>query len=253
VITVARISLTPVKCFRLDHPAEVTLGLDGVAGNRLFFLVGADGQRLRSSQTPWPVVVSAAYDPASDSLEMRFPGGVHVSGSATGNGVELVTTVGGREQAVRLVPGPWDELLSELGGREVRLARVGHDGAAMVAPVTIVSSASVARVARQAGLATIDARRFRPLFELDGCEEHEEDGWEGRRIGAGEAVIEVGGPVIRCAVTTRDPDTGERDLDTLRYIAEYRGRGEEGEIFFARYGRVVEPGLVRLGDRVEVL
>jgi hypothetical protein len=114
-----------------------------------------------------------------------------------------------------------------------------------------MSSASVGRLAREAGLASVDSRRFRALFELDGCEEHEEDAWEGRRLQAGEALIEVGGPVIRCAVTTRDPDTGERDLDALGLIAGYRGRGEEGEIFFARYGRVVEPGLVRVGDEVE--
>ena len=122
----------------------------------------------------------------------------------------------------------------------------------MVEPVTIVSSASVARLAREAGLESIDARRFRSLFELAGCAEHEEDAWEGRRLRTGGAVIEVGEPVIRCAVTTRDPDTGERDLDTLALIAGYRGQGDDGEIFFARYGRVVEPGLVRVGDDVEV-
>ena len=52
VISVARISVTPVKCFHLDHPDEVMLGADGVVGNRLFFLVGTDGERLRSSETP---------------------------------------------------------------------------------------------------------------------------------------------------------------------------------------------------------
>jgi uncharacterized protein YcbX len=252
-MAVARISLTPVKCFRLDHPDEVALGLDGVAGNRRFFLVGADGERLRSSQTPWPVVVSARYDPVADTLEMRFPGGEVVVGSAAANGETLVTKVGGREQEVRVVPGPWAGPLSELGGRAVKLARVERDGAAMVEPVTIVSSASVARLAREAGLESVDARRFRPLFELDGLAEHEEDTWEGRRVRLGGAVIEVGGPVVRCAVTTRNPDTGERDLDTLRLIAQYRGRGEDGEIFFARYARVVEPGRVRVGDAAELL
>jgi hypothetical protein len=252
-ISIGRISVTPVKCFRLGHPDAVHLGLDGVRGNRLFFLVGGDGSRLRSSETAWPVVVSATYDPSSDVLEMRFPDGTVVSGSGAPSGEELTTKVGGREQVVRLVPGLWDALLSELGGREVRLARVSRDGAAMVEPVTIVSSASVARLAREAGVETVDARRFRPLLELEGCEEHEEDMWEGRRVAVGGAVVEVGGPVIRCAVTTRDPDTGERDLDTLRLIAGYRGRGEDGEIFFARYARVVEPGRVGVGDSVKLL
>ena len=250
MISVARISLTPVKCFHLDHPGEVSLGRDGVTGNRLFLLVGANGERLRSSATPWPVVVYARYDPAADELEMRFPDGELVSGSAAAEGEELSIQLGGREQRVRVVPGPWAEPLSELGGREVKLARVERDGLAMVEPVTIVSSASVARLSREAGC-KVDARRFRSLFELDGCGEHEEDSWEGRSVRLGEALVEIGEPVIRCAVTTRDPDTGERDLDTLRLIKSYRGQGPDGEIWFARYGRVVEPGCVRVGDPVE--
>jgi hypothetical protein len=224
-----------------------------VPGNRLFLLLGAGGERLRSSKTPWPVVVSAKYDPVSETLGMTFPGGIEVFGSATVTGEEIECELGKRRQRVTLVPGPWDELLSELGGSEVRLARVEREGAAMVEPVTIVSLASVARVAREAGVASLDSRRFRTLFELDGAAEHEEDGWAQRRVRVGEAVIEIGDPVIRCAVTTRDPDTGERDLDTLGLIAAYRGQGDDGEIFFARYARVAEPGVVRVGDEVEAL
>ena len=253
MISVARISVTPVKCFRLNHPDEVVLGADGVAGNRLFFLVSSEGERLRSSRTPWPVVVSADYDRGAEMLTMTFPGGVEVSASAVATGDALECEIGKRPQSYRLVPGPWDELLSELGGHGVRLGRIEQVGATMVEPLTIMSSASVERVAREAGLESLDSRRFRSLFELDGCREHEEDEWQGRRLRAGEALIEVGEPVIRCAVTTRDPSTGQRDLDTLELIAGYRGQGEDGEIFFARYGRVVEPGLVRVGDEVEVV
>ena len=41
--TVARISVTPVKGFALLHPDEVELTEDGVAGDRRFLLVNADG------------------------------------------------------------------------------------------------------------------------------------------------------------------------------------------------------------------
>ena len=73
VISVARISVTPVKCFRLNHPDEVLLGADGVAGNRLFFLVSSEGERLRSSRTPWPVVVSADYDRGAETADDDVP------------------------------------------------------------------------------------------------------------------------------------------------------------------------------------
>jgi uncharacterized protein YcbX len=52
-------------------------------------------------------------------------------------------------------------------------------------------------------------------------------------------------------VTTRDPDTGERDLDTLRLLKSYRGQREsDGSVLFGVYARVEQRGLVRVGDPV---
>jgi uncharacterized protein YcbX len=87
------------------------------------------------------------------------------------------------------------------------------------------------------------------LFELDGCSPHEEDTWDGLVFEIGSAVVRVGGPVDRCAVTTRDPDLGERDLDTLRLLKEYRGQREvDGAVLFGVYATVERPGVVRVGD-----
>ena len=59
--------------------------------------------------------------------------------------------------------------------------------------------------------------------------------------------------VGRCATTTRDPDTGLRDLDTLGTIAEYRADVATREpLPFGVWGEVVEPGRVALGDPVAV-
>jgi uncharacterized protein YcbX len=63
----------------------------------------------------------------------------------------------------------------------------------------------------------------------------------------------MGGPVPRCAVTTRDPVSGARDLDTLGTIAEYRGLDEERHANFGVYAEVEEPGIVRVGDAVTPL
>ena len=246
---VARINVSPVKGFRLAHPGEVTLGVDGVEENRRFFLVDRDGQRLRSSLTPWPVRVRADYDADTERLRMRLPDGRTIEGNAVARGEAIHSTSGTIDVTGRVVEGPWNEPLSKLAGKDVRLARADHAGAGMNAPVTLVSDGSLERLAREAGRGTIDARRFRMLFELEGCDEHEEDTWDGMRFAAGEAVLRVGGPVDRCAVTTRDPDTGERDLDTLRLLKDYRGRREsDGAVLFGVYAFVERPGVVRVGD-----
>jgi uncharacterized protein YcbX len=58
-------------------------------------------------------------------------------------------------------------------------------------------------------------------------------------------------------VTTQDPDSGVKDLDTLKTINRYRGRmtGDDGErgLPFGMYAEVETPGVARLGDRVEPL
>jgi uncharacterized protein YcbX len=246
---VARISVSPVKGFRLAHPEEVRLGPDGVAENRRFLLVDANGQRLRGSLTPWPVQIRADYDAETERLRMHLPDGTIVEGDAVAHGDAIHSTSGTIDVTGRVVEGPWDEHLTRLAGEPVRLARADRVGAGMNAPVTLVSDGSLARLAREAGRDAVDPRRFRMLLQLDGCDTHEEDTWDGHAFAVGSAVVRVGGPVDRCAVTTRDPETGERDLDTLRLLKDYRGQREsDGAVLFGVYASVEQPGVVRVGD-----
>jgi len=88
---------------------------------------------------------------------------------------------------------------------------------------------------------------------VDGVEPHAEDGWIGEQVRVGGAVVAVRAHVGRCAVTTRDPDTGFRDLDTLGAIAEYRADVVTRELLpFGVWCEVVEPGRVAVGDVLEV-
>ena len=92
------------------------------------------------------------------------------------------------------------------------------------------------------------------LFQVDGVAAHEEDEWIGRDVRIGAAVIRLHDRVARCAITTRNPGTGQVDFDTLREIKAYRGAGADGkDIDFGVFGEVVEPGAVNVGDPVEPL
>jgi uncharacterized protein YcbX len=90
------------------------------------------------------------------------------------------------------------------------------------------------------------------LFELDGVEALAEEAWSGRRVRMGEATLLVDDPTPRCAVPSASPDTGCRDRDVLRELLERRGP-VDGESCLGVYAEVLEPGVVRVGDEVELL
>ena len=66
-------------------------------------------------------------------------------------------------------------------------------------------------------------------------------------------ILQVTKPDARCAITTQDPSTGMRDLDTLRTIISYRGLREGKHADFGVLADVARPGRIRVGDEVTVL
>jgi uncharacterized protein YcbX len=249
VRSVAALSVTPVKSLALLHPAEVELTGVGVRGNRRFYLVDADG-RLVGGVRHGPLV-RIVPELEGDRLTLRFPDGSVVTGDVQ-LGDPTTTDFYGRPVAGRMVGGPWSDALSDYAGSRLALVRAVDDDAWDVEPATIVSLASCERLAAELG-ADVDPRRFRMLLTVDGCAAHEEDAWAGSRVRVGEAVLRVGGPVPRCAVTTQDPATGVRSLDTLGAIKGYRGLRDGRQIDFGVYAAIEQPGRVRLGDSVEPL
>jgi uncharacterized protein YcbX len=201
----------------------------------------------------WPVLITSTYDAAQEILRMVFPDGEVVEGSALALGEDVVTLIepGPKRVEMRVVDGPWTEPLSRLARRPVRLARPHEVGAPLTDPVTLLADSSLDRLEREAGQA-IDFRRFRMLFMLAGCTEHEEDTWAGRRVRIGAAIVRITGPTDRCVVITRHPETGKRDLDALRLIRGYRPMRDK-YIDFGMFARVETPGSVAVGDAVEPL
>ena len=255
--TVSRLSIAPVKGMALVHPEEIALERFGVAANRRFFVVDADGRFYAGIRNGRLVSIRPEYDEATDRLTLRFPGDV-VADGVPGLGDEVVTDFYGRPVRGRIVDGPWADAISKFAGRELRLVRSDEPGAGVdrdLGPVTMLSDASLDELARSAHVDRVDGRRFRMLVAVAGCEPHEEDEWLGGLVRVGDAVVRLHEQVARCAITTQNPESGVPDLDTLREIAGYRGtRGIEGKhIDFGVFGEVETPGRVRVGDPVEPL
>ncbi|MBA3735081.1 MAG: MOSC domain-containing protein [Actinobacteria bacterium] len=255
---VSRISIAPVKGLGLLHPDSVALEDTGVRENRRFHIVDADGRRFNQMRNGTMVQIRPGYDADAERLALHFPDGTVAEGQLT-LGEEVTTDFYGRAVVGNAVEGPWSEALSAWAGRPLRLIQ-SKPGLAVDrgrGHVSLISTASLEELGRQGDRQEpIDGRRFRMLFELEGCEPHEEDGWVKRHLRIGEATVRIRGDVGRCAITTQNPETGEPDFDTLRAISGYRPftENEAGarHIPFGVYGEVTGPGRVTIGDSVEL-
>lgn len=249
---VARLNIAPVRSLGLEAREEIFLGPDGVAEDRRFYVID-DGGRLVDQITVGEMVqVTAWTDADATVLRLTFPDGKVVEDEVRLDGA-IETHFHNRTAIGHIVDGPWGAALSACIGRPVRIVRCDRVGGTRKGhPATLVTDGSLEALAAVLGVGAVDPRRFRMLIELEGGEPHEEDTWLGCRIGLGETVLEVSAPVPRCAMTTHDPETGRRDLGTLRAIKEYRGQTSEN-IIFGVWGEVEMPGVIRLGDEVRVL
>ena len=246
---ITQLAFTPIKGTRLLTMDEIELSREGARGDRRFFVI--DGRdRMVNGKTVGELseVVASCRD---DVLRLEFPDG-HVVEDEVHPGEIVTARFYSRQRDGRVVDGPFACALSEHVGRPLRLleALCGVDRG-RAGGVSLISEASLARLAEVGGLETIDSRRFRMLVEVRGPGAHEEDQWLGRKVRIGAATIRVNGHVGRCLITSRHPDTGKIDVPTLDILGEYRRELDSTEpLPFGIYGEVREPATIRVGDPV---
>jgi uncharacterized protein YcbX len=250
-VTVSGLAYTAVKGTRLRETDAVELGPGGVPGDRRFFLIDRHERMVNGKTLGELNRVVSSY--ADGELRLEFPDGHVVTGAVNG-GDPIVARFYSDSRPGRIVRGPWAQALSGYLGQPVQLVEGNGVDRGPAGAATLISRASLARLASEAGTDAVDVRRFRMLIEIDGVAAHAEDAWVGRRVRIGSAVVRVEGNVGRCLVTSRDPESGQIDLPTLDLLRAYRSEVQTTEpLPFGIYGSVAEGGTVRLGDGVEPL
>lgn len=251
-ITVTALAIAPVKAMRLLPVERVDLGEYGATGDRRFYVVDERGRMVNGKQHAALQTIVPDYDSATRRLTLTFPDGIPAVSGVVEHGETVTTRFYRRTDEIPALRGPWSEAVSDFIGAPLRLveARTGVDrGRAGAA--SLISRASLRRLAEEAGTEGIDARRFRMLIEIDGVTPHQEDRWLEQTVRVGEARLRILGHVGRCLITSRDPESAQADLPTLDLLRAYRGDQESTEpLPFGVYGAVVEPGAVRVGDPV---
>lgn len=110
--------------------------------------------------------------------------------------------------------------------------------------ISLASLASLDALSERLGR-PLDPRRFRINVWIDGALPFAEFDWVGHEIEVGSARFRVEEPITRCLATTANPDTGERDADTLGALEAGWGHRDLGV-----YLTALTSGVIATGDEV---
>jgi uncharacterized protein YcbX len=93
----------------------------------------------------------------------------------------------------------------------------------------------------------LSEKRWRLNIWLDGLAPWEEFDWLGQEVEIGTVQFMIKERIRRCKATTANPDTGQRDADTLGVLSSW-GHQDMGV-----YAEVTQSGVIAAGDKVRVI
>ncbi len=178
----------PVKTLAGEPLSTALVGLDGISGDRVIWVLGPEG--VRTSRRHYRL------------LGLR--GTSSPEGHALVNGHPWESA-----EALALVKGAAgdDAWLEPADGHRFD-----------VRPLLVATDGAVAAFGR-------DVRRLRPNILIGGVDGLDEREWPGAELHIGNVVVRLDSLRARCPMTTIDPDTLERDPEVLRDIGRrFRGR-----------------------------
>jgi uncharacterized protein YcbX len=226
-VGVAALQRFPVKSLLGERPDHLDLDARGCVGDRAWSVRTADGKIGSGKNTRRFAAVPGLLDLRAQERDGQvvvvFPDG-------------SVLAVGSHEIAARL---------TEHLGRQVTIAKETDVSQFDDGPVSVAGSASIEALARARG-DEVDPARFRANVLLATHEPFEEEGWVGRRITIGTAVLRVEFPSPRCVMV---------DMATADLPEQHGNLLALGRINDANLGviaSVEQPGRIAVGDAVIV-
>lgn len=264
----------PVKSMFGEALERAELGKRGVAGDRTHALIDVATGRVVSAKSPRPWrdtlrITARAID--GGRVELSWPGSAKIHCDDPELHAALSRRLG---REVRLVDAPPegatlerarpDEVLERGAGEETTIdvrpfAEAAPGTFFDFAPLHLVTSATLARIAEEAG-EEVDAMRYRPNLVLRspaGAEPFAENAWAGHvlRVGA-EVALEVIVATPRCAVPMLAHGALPARPAALRVPVhlnrvEIRGLGERPCV--GAYAKVIAGGCVARGDAVRLV
>ncbi len=253
----------PVKSCKGMDLQEMEIGALGPLWDRRWMLVNRDGRFLSQRLVPKMALISSKVE--HGILKIIFPDGTTFLRPITEEGKWIEVEVW-KDRCQALDQG--DEaaaVFSDFLGLECRLVYFSahslrivdqkyavspQDGVSFSDgfPFLIVSEESLADLNGRLDV-PVGMNRFRPNLVVKGCLPFAEDGW--RLIRIGSLQFRIVKPCSRCVITCIDPETSVKGVEPMQTLSSYR-KMEKG-IFFGQNAIQLGAGVLRVGDRVDVL
>jgi uncharacterized protein YcbX len=246
--TIKQIWRFAVKSMAGEQLETCTIGMRGIPGDRGWAVRDETADKLATgSRFPLLMQCSARYrEPPVNGVvphvDMRLPDGIEI-GSDVGDVNARLTDLLGKPVSLSVLPVD----SSEQSAIQLDSARGTYFD---VAPIHVLTSASLAEMKRLQPAADWDVRRFRPNFFVEtdaGIAGLVDAEWGGRtlRIGEVELLCEI--PCERCAMTIHAQRELPKDETIFRTIVK------EANTNLGTYASVIRAGEIRLGDPVELI
>jgi len=225
----------PVKSMAGVPTESAMLGWHGLDGDRRFAFrrIGDDGafpwlsaSRLSELVLYQPVGLDN-HDGESLATHVRTPSGALLEMRSAELNAEIGERFGSRVELMNFKHGIFDE-----------------------AAISVISLATIAGIAREAGMEDLDRRRFRAniLLETERSESFLEDEWIGGTLvfgdGAQPPAVSVTIPDLRCVMLNLDPETAAKDSRVMQTVVRLNQNNA------GVYATVLRTGTIHVGDRV---
>lgn len=236
---VSEIVRYPVATLRGERMTEAALGPEGIWGNRIWGILDPTERKVVTSargKKPWRNLITwsatFAREPgdAEDcpAAEIHLPEGGRIATDAPDVNAQISAAIGAPAELVRRTPEnrPYD-----------------------LAPIHLLTTATMKALARHYPPGRFEPPRFRPNIVLDTGDAvgFVEQGWREGEMALGEARVAFLRDTERCLMTTLPQGDLPLDPAILKSISEANKR------LAGIYLKVVKPGRIRIGDRLQRL
>lgn len=247
---VAQLWRFPVKSFQGERVESLDVGPTGVDGDRQWALIDGETGKLMSAKR-YKALLDARSATVGDDVVLTLPDGTELGASDAGAS-DVLSRWLGRDVELRHVSDDVQvayEMTFEPPNDDAEYIEIPAPAGSFLdlAPVHLLSTATLAHAADTNPELDWDVRRFRPnvLVELDGsAAPFTEDGWTGTEVGLGAAAISVRMPTVRCAMPLR----GQPGLD--RQPGMYAAMEALHANHIGVYCDVARPGTIAVGEDV---